>query len=429
MIKRVILNIIANKLIGGFAMFKKVSVIKVDTLNKSDILFKVKNGLGKLTMNLTKNLNGEIKETFYLDKVPIVMWNLEYCPTCSTMITLAKGRSEADDEIVDILNAMNNIQSLEDSFQKIEPIVSLLQDGYYVLKEIDFIPTDGEGNFFWTLNGRAKNYLASAAYYYKDYGPIYTEPKFLLPSQGTNVYNSHRVEYYREKIRKGEKLYGLAIEMRGSLGVLLDGHHKSTACYLEGQPISCITVIPIYSYRTSNYNEDGIFYIGNSVPYSNINGGEDIRKFYDNNIKKDRETIYYEEVDLDEKYRKPIDIGIHKEKFPDYVTYALSTLAEDTSEEKIDSLLNYIGEDPVVELKEVFYNLRVNDKNRARTLCFKILYLECFQNIWDECVMFLSQYRDIEVEEIFVKLLVEYDSFTFGYDKIKDIIDEYFRTC
>lgn len=35
----------------------------------------------------------------------------------------------------------------------------------------------------------------------------------------------------------------------------------------------------------------------------------------------------------------------------------------------------------------------------------------------------------MEVEEIFIKLLVEYDSFTWGDDKIKGGIDEYFRGC
>lgn len=141
----------------------------------------------------------------------------------------------------------------------------------------------------------------------------------------------------------------------------------------------------------------------------------------------EREPIYYEEVELDEEYRKPIDIGKPKEKFPDYVAYALSTLAEDTSEEKIDILLNYIGEDPMGKLKEIFYNLRVKDKIRARELCFKILSIDRFQNIWYECVEFLAQYKDLEVENIFVKLLVEYDSFSLGYDKVKDVIDEYFR--
>lgn len=408
-------------------MFKKPSVTKIDTLNKSDILFKVKNGLGKLTMKFVKDINDEIKATFYLGDTPLVMCNSEYCPTCSTMIALAKGRSEADNEVVEILNGMNNIQSLEESFRKIEAILSLLEDGYYVLKEIDFFPTDGEGNFFWSLNMKAKNYSASAYYYCVDYGTICIEPKFLLPSQGTNIYKNDRVEYYREKIRKGEKLFGLATELRGTLGLLIDGHHKATACYLEGQPIKCITIISTHPYKNFNSNEDGIFYISNSIPYSHIKDGNEIRRFYEEKSKKDRKNIYYEEVYLDEKYIKPIDIGSPKDKFPDYDTYALSTITDDTSEERIRDLLNYIGEDSLAELKEVFYNLRVNDKKRAKKLCFEILSLKCFQNIWDECVMFLSQYRDVEVDDLFVKLLVEYDSFTFGYDKIRDIIDEYFR--
>lgn len=106
------------------------------------------------------------------------------------------------------------------------------------------------------------------------------------------------------------------------------------------------------------------------------------------------------------KVKKTIDIESPKYRFPDYTTCALSLLTDDISEERISNLLNYIGEDPLNEIKEVFYNLRVNDKKRAKRLCFPILSLKYFQSIWDECVMLLSHYRDIEVQDIFVNLLV-----------------------
>ncbi|WP_105176673.1 cytoplasmic protein [Clostridium cagae] len=406
--------------------FNKPSVTKIDNLNGKDILFKVKNGLGKLTMKFAKDINNDIKATFYLGDTPLIMCNSEYCPTCSTMIALAKGRDEADDEVVKVLSELNNIESLEDSFSKISPILSLLEDGYYVLKEVEFFPTDGEGNFFWNLKMKAKNYMASSYYYAPNHGTIIIEPKFLLPSQGTNSYNKDRVEYYRGKIRNGEKLFGLAIEMRGALGLLIDGHHKATACYLEGKPIRCITIINTFSYKNFNSKEEGISYTGNNIKYSDIKGGDSIKEFYENKSKNRKSNISYKEVYLKEKDIKSIDIGIPKEEFLDYDTYALSTLASDTSEEKIRDLLNYIGEDPLEELEEVFCNLRVNDKKRARELCFSILLLECFQNLWDECVMFLSQYNDEEVQELFVNLLVEY-GFEYGHNKMKHIIDNYFK--
>ena len=52
-----------------------------------------------------------------------------------------------------------------------------------------------------------------------------------------------------------------------------------------------------------------------------------------------------------------------------------------------------------------------------------------FKDLWADCVIFLSQYKDSEVEDLFIKMLVEYDSCTYGYDEIKQIIDKYFCDC
>ncbi|WP_394903401.1 cytoplasmic protein [Clostridium butyricum] len=407
-------------------MIIKPTVEKIDILCVSDILFKITNGQNKLKIKYVKDINNNIKVAYYLNNIPLILYNSEYCPTCSTMIALAEGREEVDVEIIKILDNLNSIHGLEDGFEKIKSILSLLEDGYYVLKEIDFYPTDGDDNFFWRLDNRGNHIAASAYFYHGEYGTIVAEPKFLLPSQGTNVYNSDRVEYYRRKIRNNEVLYGLAIDFRGALGLLLDGHHKATAYYLEGKPIKCLTIMNVFPYENYNTKESGINYGINDVKYSEIKGSEEIIKFYDK--KRDmKEDIVYEEVHLEDKYYKPINIDKAKVKFPNYEYYALSNIVEDTSDEKIKALLRYRSIDNCDELREIFYNLRVHNEERARTLSFSILNSDMFNVLWEECILFLSRYKDDEVQDLFVNLLVEYDSFTFGYDAIGDIIDNYFR--
>ncbi|WP_321992945.1 cytoplasmic protein [Clostridium butyricum] len=407
-------------------MIIKPTVEKIDILCESDILFKITNGQNKLKIKYVKDINNNIKVAYYLNNIPLILYNSEYCPTCSTMIALAEGREEVDVEIIKILDNLNSIHGLEDGFEKIKSILSLLEDGYYVLKEIDFYPTDGDDNFFWRLDNRGNHIAASAYFYHGEYGTIVAEPKFLLPSQGTNVYNSDRVEYYRRKIRNNEVLYGLAIDFRGALGLLLDGHHKATAYYLEGKPIKCLTIMNVFPYENYNTKESGINYGINDVKYSEIKGSEEIIKFYDK--KRDmKEDIVYEEVHLEDKYYKPINIDKAKVKFPNYEYYALSNIVEDTSDEKIKALLRYRSIDNCDELREIFYNLRVHNEERARTLSFSILNSDMFNVLWEECILFLSRYKDDEVQDLFVNLLVEYDSFTFGYDAIGDIIDNYFR--
>lgn len=407
-------------------MIIKPIVEKIDILCKSDILFKITNGQSKLKMKYVKDMNNNIKIAYYLNDIPLIIYNSQYCPTCAMMIALAEGREEVDVEIIKILDNINSIHGLEDGFEKIKSILSLLEDGYYVLKEIEFYPTDGCDNFFWRLDNSANHIAASAYFYHGEYGTIVTEPKFLLPSQGTNVYNNDRVEYYRRKIRNNEVLYGLAIDFRGALGLLIDGHHKATASYLEGKSIKCLTIMNVLPYENYNTKENGINYGVNNVKYSEIKGSEKIIKFYDKK-RNAKEDVVYEEVCLEEKFYKPINIDKSKVKFPNYEYYALSNIAEDISEEKIKELLRYRSIDNCDELREIFYNLRVHNEERARTLSFSILNSDMFNVLWEECIVFLSRYKDDEVQDLFVKLLVEYDSFTFGYDGIRDIIDNYFR--
>ena len=416
------LNLNIKKIISN-----KVKVEKLQDLKNDELLFKVQNGLGKLNMRYVKDMNNEIKVTYFLDDVPLVMANSEYCPTCSVMIQLAEGREKVDKNVLEILDNINSVRNLKDGFEKIKPLLSLLDEGYYILKEVELIPTDGEGNYFWDLNNESKNYPASVPYYFTSEGSILGVPKFMLPSQGTNSYDKERVEHYRKRIANGEKLFGIAIELRGFMALLIDGHHKATAAYLEGKTLSCITIIDTYAFGDSNRGNEGICYLGSRISYDELKNGEEIKAFYDKKSSNWKIKNNDEKLILEPKYTNPINIGKPKFEYPDCRTIALSTLPEDTSDEKIEELLNYIGENPSEELEYIFYNLKVYDKSRARELCFKILYREECIYLWDICIEFLSQYKDEKVEEVFINFLVEYDQYTCSdYKSIKNIIDNYF---
>ncbi|EKQ54752.1 MULTISPECIES: hypothetical protein [unclassified Clostridium] len=406
---------------------KLAEVSELQKINNADILFKVKNGHGKLKMKYVKDENDNVKEAYFLGNTPLVMTNSQYCPTCSLLIQLAEGREKVDSEVIKILNNINSIQNIEDGFEKIKPILSLLDNGYYVLKEIELVPTDGEGNFFWKLDGVSQNYNASADLYY-DCKCVAGVPKFMVPSQGMECYNKERVDYYRERIKNGEKLFGIAIELRGFMALLIDGHHKATAAYLEGKNLSCITVINPYSYRYNN-GEEGIRYLHEDIPFSKLNSGKEIKGFFNNrNSSKNNFDHNYQEVILGNKQSIAINLISPKREFIDYKTFALSTVAEDTSDNKILELLNYIGEDPIEELEYIFYNLEVNNKPKARELSIKIINKEEFQSLWGICINFLTQYNDEEVQDLFVNFLVEKEAYScIGYDDMKDMIDDYFR--
>lgn len=94
-------------------MFKKLEVGELQKINNTDILFKVKNGHGKLKMKYVKDENNNIKEAYFLGNTPLLMINSQYCPTCSVLIQLAEGKETVDSEVLKILKNINSIQDIE----------------------------------------------------------------------------------------------------------------------------------------------------------------------------------------------------------------------------------------------------------------------------------------------------------------------------
>ncbi|WP_026073886.1 hypothetical protein [Acetivibrio cellulolyticus] len=70
-------------------------------------------------------------------------------------------------------------------------------------------------------------------------------PAFLMPTQSPAKFNPGCVESYRQRIRAGEELCGIAYYLDGYLCGLLDGHHRATACLLEEKDFYCLTIIPL----------------------------------------------------------------------------------------------------------------------------------------------------------------------------------------
>lgn len=226
------------------ADIQKIDIIKDNKLKSEGIVFKVANGLGKLKIKNVNDENGKIRECLFLDDIPVIMYDKEYNLNYGIKVQIAEGRECIDEDIIESLKIMNNVKSLEDGFEKLNDIFSLLEDGYYILKDLKMIPTNGEGNFFWHVDGRGRNYKSAVDFYEKNYKIIDGYEKFLISSQSLNLYNEKQVSYYREKIKKGENPYVLALSMRGFCSILIDGHHKASAAFLEGEYINCLNITP-----------------------------------------------------------------------------------------------------------------------------------------------------------------------------------------
>ena len=123
---------------------------------------------------------------------------------------------------------------------------------------------------------------------------------------------------------------------------------------------------------------------------------------------------------------KKIDIINSKDIFPDFKAIAFSKLANDTSEKKIEKLLNYNGKNPLEELEYIFYYLTMYNKKRAKKLCFDILSRNGFQLLWDRCLEYLSQFEDDDIRSLFSNILLDKNRTNcLKYDFNRQIINQY----
>lgn len=133
---------------------------------------------------------------------------------------------------------------LDDALKRLRPILGLLQSGIYVLTYSMYYPTDGDGHFFWDVPEGLVAYKATAEYYDIDSMSVLPSfPCFLYPTQGAEKYDPSRVYHYRKMLQDGERLAPvLAYSLWGYMSVLLDGHHRASACALEGCQVPCLTI-------------------------------------------------------------------------------------------------------------------------------------------------------------------------------------------
>lgn len=126
--------------------------------------------------------------------------------------------------------------SLQDAFDKLQPLLQLLMNGEYRLMLCECIPTKGDHQFFW--NSEAG--YASASCTYDEMKYIEGRPMFLYPSQSVKRYNPRAMEYYE----KHPEAYAVAYYIGGFGCVLLDGHHKACAAAKCGRKVKTAVIVP-----------------------------------------------------------------------------------------------------------------------------------------------------------------------------------------
>lgn len=246
------------------------------------VLFRINKGTAKLSTKYGKDKSGETYGFLLLDNKPLINNYGEelYCPTCAKFLSIGLGRENVDPGLIDTIKYSQELSNdITYTFENVKPMLSILEDGYYLLTRIEMIPTDGDGNFFGNLPEFKKLYKATADVYYKFHVSSGT-PKFILPSQSVNCLNEDRVNYYLNQMKNGTTMTGLAYYYEGFMSTLLDGHHRATAAYIENKNIDCLTIIKVTGFGFNQDKKPDKIYAGGEIyDFSLFSKPERIHKY------------------------------------------------------------------------------------------------------------------------------------------------------
>ena len=399
---------------GKYVKIIKDLELKEDTplINKAKLVYI--SGSSKLTINrrICESPNYGSYAEMSLNKVPLIKMDVPYCPTCSSILATGYGIENADcQELKEIRSVLNeDFVSLEYAIDALNPILTLLDSGLYVIADAVCFPTDGEGNFFWGISNEPTEKAATAGVFVLDMdydAYINGQPVFLYPTQSTDCFNPERVEYYKKIYKEGKiKPRALIYNFSGYLSAVIDGHHKAAAASIIGVPLNAIVIITFSNY---NWLKDRLLFSdieikkSDSPPEYLPNETEfKLKKSYDDFNINDGSIIK----------RNWEDIYIHSAKqYPDVYEYA-----------EIIAILEYAYENGNCELCKLIKGLIKGDKQTE---------IKCINTYSERIEYKLKVYaarrlsfikNDKDVEEAFIDYLVKCED---QHDMVKKIIDKY----
>lgn len=394
------------------------------------LLVWIPNSNGQLRYVYGCDNHNEPKGFLLLNDVPLIKIHANECPTCDQLLQAGYGLDKVDKNVVDQIECYENLCGLdEDTFiESLNPILMMLESGLYLFSNILYYPTDGQGNCFWTISNKPK--ISSGLAQSWEAQEI---PSFLIPTQPVSKIDYERIDYYRRKLKNGEKLGGIAYYIEGYMSAILDGHHRTMASLLERKPIDCITISRVHAVSVGDKRGQlkTIWACGQSIDASTLptSISRKITKGF-NNIK----IINVSEVNnyLNMQSEEWEDVCFDNEvidaarSFPSISGIVSISLAGELTDERIDKIFqgNEFNEEDIENMKHIFNAMIALNDHRTYELGYKIASSDRWVSLWDESYKYLSRFRNNEIENLFIDFLINDEE---NRRHIKKIIDDYFR--
>lgn len=425
----------------------KINIIK--QVNNG-IIVAVTNAKGALKC---ERLNAEENEqdmtipmVMTLNGIPIVQMHLSYCPTCCGLLATGYGLDAAKcSELAEISDSINkNFVSIDASLEVIKPLIGLLEDGVYLIRDTKTFPTDGDGKFFWEVPDELTYYNAFCEEYYISelMECVEFEGVFIYPTQSPNKYDESRVQYYMDLFgQETEKPRAIAYNAMRGLSALLDGHHK--ACAAARLHIPLDTIVITKGYLTGNTDIMQIsFGYGQEMEFSiDVNKTCGLpKKLYKQYIKymedfwkkrKRPEPKFYSELPVESRFTKREWEKCYTDSvkyYPnaDQLVAEIACEFEVTDDMSADELYYYIyqQEKPEYYAQALMRRLVRTDDKRAKKLLLKFARLPLggdTKQIIGTVLKCLINFKSDETEKIFIDFVVSDDEY------LADIAKDYWE--
>lgn len=385
---------------------------------------------GQLKYVYGRDKRNEPKGFLLLNDVPLIKIHANECPTCDQILQAGYGIDKVGKNIVEQIECYENLCELdEDNFiDSLNPILMMLENGLYLFSNILYYPTNGQGDCFWTINNKPKISSGLAQSWQAQ-----EIPSFLIPTQPTSKIDYERIDYYRKKLRNGENLGGLAFYIEGYMSAILDGHHRAMASLLEQKPISCLTISRVHAVSFGDKRDQLklIWACGQSIDAS-ILPTQISKKITEgfNNIKIIDTPEVNKFLNMQSEDWKEIHFNSEiidaARSFPRIDDIVSISLAGELSDKRINEVFegNESNEEVFEDMKHILNALIALNDCRAYELGYKIASSDRRISLWEEAYKYLSRFRIDEVEELFIKFLINDEE---NRTHIKKIIDSYFR--
>ncbi len=135
-----------------------------------------------------------------------------------------------------------NNKNLTAAFQ---PLLDYIKSGLYVVYEANMIPTDGEGNYFWSSYMVGHEFGGSSTFNTVCRKERSLVPSFLVPTENFGSFSDKLMKSASERVKKDDCAYGLCFHLTGMFCALLSNHYDVTAALMQEKKIKCLVIEPI----------------------------------------------------------------------------------------------------------------------------------------------------------------------------------------